>query len=94
MPAQVIELIEVIISCSSTGSLVMDAPKPASSTLTAVLARLFDSGDVEMGSVWCSKLMEQQHDPRKNLLAPSQLPEAVRPDAVARSVMVESLASR
>ncbi|KIL62601.1 hypothetical protein M378DRAFT_12686 [Amanita muscaria Koide BX008] len=93
MPAQVIELIEVIISCSSASSSMMGVPQPASSTLTAVLARFFDSGDVEMGSVWCSKLMEQQHDPRNDLLAPSQLSEAVRHDAVARSVMVESLAS-
>ncbi|KAM6496589.1 hypothetical protein JOM56_007062 [Amanita muscaria] len=51
MPEQAIELVEVMINSSSTGSCSLSAkrvPQPASSTFTAVLARFSDSGDVEM----------------------------------------------
>ncbi|KAM6496572.1 hypothetical protein JOM56_007045 [Amanita muscaria] len=86
MPEQAIELVEVMISTSSTGSgpsSAMGVPHPASSTFTTISARFFDSEEVEMALVWL--MDQQQHDPGGDPPAPGQLSEA--------SGMIESLAS-
>ncbi|KIL62604.1 hypothetical protein M378DRAFT_25472 [Amanita muscaria Koide BX008] len=65
MPEQAIELVEVMINSSSTGSWSSSAksvPQPAPSTFMAVLAMFFDSGDVEMALQSKRMLMDGAKD--------------------------------
>ncbi|KAM6496573.1 hypothetical protein JOM56_007046 [Amanita muscaria] len=83
MPVIAIELVAVMISSSLYRLLVIVGDEHSSARLV----------NVHEGSVIQETLLEQQHSPGKDALSQGQLPHAVRPEAVAWSVMIESLAS-